>query len=273
MSIKLIASDLDGTLLTNKKELSPKTVQVLNRAVKQGIHIVPCTGRPFTSVPDLIKDFPGVEYIITSNGGAVYSVSQGKRIYECLLKPESVDAALAFPLPERVMIEAFTEGNPYSEADYVKDATAYGVPEQGAEYIRRTRRPVQDIRSFTARNREKLDSISFVCGKREVRDRLWRELEEKIPDVYVTSSVVHLLEMGNKNGGKGNTLLWLLKHLGLTPEEAMAFGDADNDSSMLSAVKYGVAVGNATEGCKNAAAYVTDTNEEDGVAKAVERFI
>lgn len=94
----------------------------------------------------------------------------------------------------------------------------------------------------------------------------WRK---EIPDIYVTSSVSNLLEMGHKDAGKGKTLLWLLDKLGISPEEAMAFGDADNDSSMLEAVKYGIAMGNATENCKKSAACVTGTNEEDGVAEAI----
>ena len=90
MNIKLIASDLDGTLLTTSKELSPETQRVLNEAVKKDIHIVPATGRSYQAVPDVIKKYPGIEYIITANGGAVYSVRENNRIYQCLLKPESV---------------------------------------------------------------------------------------------------------------------------------------------------------------------------------------
>ena len=84
MAVKLIASDLDGTLLTNKKELSPRTREALDLAAAQGIYLVPATGRSFGSVPEMIREYPGVEYLITANGGAVYSVSEKKRIYQCL---------------------------------------------------------------------------------------------------------------------------------------------------------------------------------------------
>ena len=92
MSIRLIASDLDGTLLTDCKELSPKTREVLDLAVQHGIYIVPATGRSFHSIPEMIRNYPGVEYVITANGGAVYSVREGKRVYQCLLEKESVEA-------------------------------------------------------------------------------------------------------------------------------------------------------------------------------------
>lgn len=95
MAVKLIASDLDGTLLTNKKDLSPRTREALDLAAAQGIYLVPATGRSFESVPEMIREYPGVEYLITANGGAVYSVSEKKRVYQCLMTPESVDAAIA----------------------------------------------------------------------------------------------------------------------------------------------------------------------------------
>lgn len=156
----------------------------------------------------------------------------------------------------------------FPEEAYVRDPIRYLATEYGARYIKATRTPVKDIIEFAAQHAKELDSISFVCSH-EDRNRLYTSLEKEIPDIYVTSSVSNLLEMGHKDAGKGKTLLWLLDKLGISPEEAMAFGDADNDSSMLEAVKYGIAMGNATENCKKSAACVTGTNEEDGVAEAI----
>lgn len=272
MAIKLIASDLDGTLLTDRKELSAKTREVLDMAASQGIYIVPTTGRSFDSIPEMIREYPGVEYLITANGGAVYSAKEKKRIYQCILKPESVEAAIAVRKREKMVMEVVIDGIPYAEEDYVRDPLPYLATEYGAKYIKATRKPVKNILQFASEHAGELDSISFVCSH-EDRNRLYASLEDEIPDIYVTSSVSNLLEIGHKDAGKGKTLLWLLNRLGILPEEAMAFGDADNDSSMLEAVKYGFAMGNATENCKKSAAYVTETNEEDGVANAVLRFL
>lgn len=272
MAIKLIASDLDGTLLTDRKELSAKTREVLDMAASQGIYIVPTTGRSFDSIPQMIREYPGVEYLITANGGAVYSAKDKKRVYQCILNPESVQAAIAVRKRETMVMEVVIDGIPYAEEDYVRDPLPYLATEYGARYIKATRKPVKDILQFASEHSGELDSISFVCSH-EDRNRLYASLEDEIPDIYVTSSVSNLLEIGHKDAGKGKTLLWLLNRLGISPEEAMAFGDADNDSSMLEAVKYGFAMGNATENCKKSAAYVTGTNEEDGVANAVLRFL
>ena len=270
--IKLIASDLDGTLLTDKKELSKVTREALDMVIGRGIYMIPATGRSFKAVPEMIKNYPGVEYVITSNGGVIYSVSKKERIYQCLLEAESAVKILKMERPANVVMEIFIKGIPYSEEAYVLEPEKYGATQYGARYIKETRIPIKNIEEFAQEHQEELDSMAFVCGDTEVKKDLWKKLEQEIPDIYVTSSVGHLLEIGHKNAGKGNTLLYLMEKLGVTPEEAMAFGDADNDSSMLKAVKYGIAMDNGTKACKAAAAFITASNEDDGVAKAIYRF-
>lgn len=271
--IKLIASDLDGTLLTDKKEITELTCQALFKAFEQGISFVPATGRSFSAVPEAVLSLPGVAYVITSNGAAIYSVLGGERIYECLLAPESVEALLDLEWPDCVSLEVFVEGVPYGEKRYVEDATAFGSSVYGAEYVKNTRHSVSGIELFIRNNKEKIDSAAFVCGDPEIREALKKRIEKQIPDVYVTSSVPHMIEVGSRNAGKGKTLLKLLEMLEISPEEAMSFGDADNDLPMLTAVKYGVAMGNAAAVCRKAAAFVTQTNEEDGVAKAILKIL
>lgn len=266
--IKLIASDLDGTLLNRAKEIPEFTRQVLGEATARGIHFVPATGRAFAAVPEEIRQFPGVEYVITSNGAAIYSVSQRRRIYQCLIDKESVEDLLKIPRSESVILEAFVEGVPYSEERYVENPQKYGATEYGTKYVKKTRHPVLDMEAFIRQNRDKLDSIAFVCNEENERERL-REALSRQKDIYVTSSVPHLLEIGHKDAGKGNTLLWLIGFLGISPSQTAAFGDADNDMEMLTGVKYGFAMANGTESCKGAAFGVTGSNEEDGVGTAV----
>lgn len=269
MKIKLIASDLDGTLLTDKKEILEETRAAVALAVQQGIHFVPATGRAFDSIPKDVLNLPGVEYVITSNGAAVYSMKEGRRIYERLLTVESVEKILECPVEEQVAYEIFINGVPYGDAKYVADPLAYGANEQGAKYVKNTRRPVEDMRAFIYENRSKLDSIDFVCGDTKEKARINAWLGEHVTDIFVTSSVSQLLEIGHKDAGKGQTLYWLLNFLGISPEEAMCFGDADNDIDMLQAVRYGVAMSNGTDSCKAAAWTVTGSNESDGVGAMI----
>ena len=105
MAVKLIASDLDGTLLRNDKSISEETGKALEKAREAGIYFVPSTGRALEAVPVEVMALPGVEYVITSNGAAVYSVSGGTRIYESLVPAEAVDALLEISMPENMTSE------------------------------------------------------------------------------------------------------------------------------------------------------------------------
>ncbi|MCD7883324.1 MAG: HAD hydrolase family protein [Lachnospiraceae bacterium] len=320
MSVKLIASDLDGTLLTDDKKISEMTRQMISLAAGQGIQIVPATGRAFSSVPEEVLALPGVEYVITSNGAAIYSVSQGKRIYSCPLEAASVEEILTMDELVRMdkitlmdgrtskdgiasmaggqmyscealdglietddgktqnrysalTIEGFIDGVPYSEASYLENPGKYGATGFGIGYVKRTRTPVQDIRSFLREHKSELDSLSVVSADYSLLAHCKEVMEKTIPFIQTTSSVPHLLEIVHARSGKGNTLSYLLDELGIAPEEAAAFGDAYNDLDMICLVKYGIAVGNAVETCKSAAYLVTDSNEEDGVAKAIRQII
>lgn len=273
MSIKLIATDLDGTFLTDQKEITAFTKEVVEKIGQMGIHFVPATGRAFDAVPENVLALPNTEYVITSNGAAIYSVSEKRRVYQCLLAPESVDAILQMKIPKEIAVEAFVDGIPYSEERYISCPELFGATGYGTAYVRRTRRPVGNIPSFIKNHRDKLDSLSFVSADFEKRNAFREELLSRVPDIYVTSSVPHMLEAGHINAGKGKTLLHLLDMLGISPEETMAFGDADNDIDMLTEVAYGIAMANGTETCRRAAFDVTDDNNQDGVAKGILRFL
>lgn len=273
MGIKLIASDLDGTFLTDKKEITPALYQVMKKVYDRGIVFVPATGRAFDAVPDRIVAMDAAKYVITSNGAAIYCAETKERIYECLLKRQSVEAVLGMEISPDVAIEAFVRGVPYSEKEYIENPKAYGATEYGAVYVKNTRHGVDDIRDFIREHKDNLDSLSFVCAFPERREQFRLELKRKVPDIYITSSVSHMLEIGNQDAGKGKTLLHLLALLDISPQETAAFGDADNDSDMLAAVKYGVAMANGTELCKKSAAIHTGSNNEDGVANAVIRLL
>lgn len=273
MKIKLIASDLDGTFLTDNKGISPFTKEIIRKAGEQGIWFVPATGRAFSAVPMEVLSLPHTEYVITSNGAALYSISQKKRIYQCLLKEEAVRTVLDLEIPSGFAVEAFVDGVPYSEEAYIEHPEEYGATEYGAVYVKNTRHPVKDIRAFIIEHRQELDGLSFLCADGQKREILWRCLEKQVPEIYVTSSVPHMIEIGNVNAGKGKTLLYLLDLLGISQKEVMAFGDADNDIDMLTAVTYGFAMKNGTESCKNAAFAITESNNEDGVAKGILKFL
>ena len=122
-------------------------------------------------------------------------------------------------------------------------------------------------------HRAQTDGVNFICADPALREQLARRLCEQCPEITLTSSVPHLIEVSHRQSDKGQTLLWLLRALKLSTEEAMAFGDAENDIPMLRAVRYGIAMENAAEHCKAAAFAVTGSNTEDGVARKIQEML
>lgn len=273
MRIRLIASDLDGTLLTNEKQILESTKEAIAEAVKQGIYFVPATGRPFEALPEVVLELPGLEYVITSNGAAVYSVKEKRRIFEKFMTAESIEKLLEIPLDMDMAYEVMINGVPYADAAYVENPAAYGLNEQGSLYIRKTRNPIADMRKFTLEHRERIDNIAIVCSDQKRKAEMSKKFRAAVSGIFVTSSVPHLIEIGNTDAGKGKTICHLLKMLGSSPEEAMCFGDADNDVDMLRAVRYGIAMKNGTDTCKRAAFAVTASNQEDGVGQMIRKVL
>lgn len=121
MGIKLVASDLDGTLFTDEKTISDETRRTLEEVTEKGILFVPCTGRAFSSVPELVRTLPGVQYMIVSNGAAIYRVEDGERIYGCTLSVDSVEQILGLPMSEEMTFEVQIQGQSYTEQRYIDD--------------------------------------------------------------------------------------------------------------------------------------------------------
>lgn len=271
--LRLIASDLDGTLLTDDKKITLQTWEVVEEAARRGIQFVPATGRAFVTVPDEVLSLPGVQYVIASNGAAVYEKTSGRRIYSRLLEPYCVELLLALPVEERMTIEVLIDGIPYTETRYVDNPSYFGATEFGVHYVKATRRPVDDLRSFALAHREQIDGIHFVSKDEALLADFRKTLESVPAELQIVSSVKNLLEVGHAHANKGDALGWLLERLGLTTDQAAAFGDADNDNGMLASVYYGTAMGNALDCSKKAARFVTDTNENNGVAKMIRRIL
>ena len=273
MAIGCIALDMDRTTLNDERRLSEGNLRALERAIAKGVHVVIASGRSFTSLPTDVVSLPGVEYAITSNGAAVYHIPTGQCLHRYLLKRECVEQALALTAGEDITYEAFVEGQAYADVAYVRDPAAYGADAMAVLYVQRTRQPEDDILAFLRRNIDRLDSLDLVVRDRETKARLWERLAREVPGLYVTSSIERLLELADREAGKHSGLRFVMERLGLSRKEVAAFGDGDNDAEMLAFAGIGIAMENATPACLRAAAHVTKSNNEDGVAWGMEHFL
>jgi Cof subfamily protein (haloacid dehalogenase superfamily) len=269
--IRLIASDLDATLLDRDMQLSPENENALTAAIAKGIHFVPATGRSLSSIPDFIAKMPGVRYLITANGAKVYDRETETMVLERYLARTAVESVLDMIDDGAIMKEIFVGGTPYISRESYDYLAEYGVPDYFREYVKKTRVPVDDLPAFARRHMDDIENINFNYGS----DSLKAYLEKRLSGSELfefTKSLPFNFEIGGLGVDKASALSWVCERIGIPPEDTIAFGDNDNDASMLRFAGIGVAVGNSVEAALAAADYVTAPSYESGVAKALAHF-
>lgn len=274
MKIRLIATDMDGTFLDDDKKIPGENWNALLECVDRGIEIVPATGRTIPGIPQEIKELPGVRYVIATNGALVADLKENKLIRACRLAPELAVSVLelARSSEDDIMYDAYVDGTGYTMPCFYDHAERYVDLESVRALIRKTRKVVPDNIALIRERACEVDKINMFFRNMDARERMRRKLQE-IPDILVTSSIPGNLEINAGGADKGSALLRLAEYLGINREETMAFGDGENDRTMMEMAGIGIAMSNGEEAVKTAADYVTDTNNDAGVAKAIRKFV
>lgn len=272
-NIKMIGFDLDGTLLNSNKEISDYTRDVMREAVEQGVIILPATGRPLTGIPKPVMALPGIRYAVTANGARVVDVQEDKVLHEALLPYEKGKELLEIFAKYDTYREVYYEGFGYATADMEERIEEYMSIKPMIEYMRTTRRRVPDVEAMFHEKKMAVDKLQALFRDTETRDLAMKEVKEKVQGVAVTSALGNNIEANGEDAQKGIALLKLGEILGIKKDEIMAFGDGSNDMDMIRRVGFGVAMENGIDEIKEAADYITVTNDEHGVAKAIEKFV
>ncbi len=275
--IKMIGLDLDGTVLNNKKEFSIRNKNAIKEAIKKGIVVLPATGRPLAGIPKEFLELEGVRYALSANGAVIYDILEEKKLYEDCMDFEMVLSILSKLKEIDIMADVFIEGVGYVEREILAYNIQYAPSEELREYLLKTRNPVDDLLSFVASKKQPIQKMTInfrtmedgtLCGKEAVLNVL-----ASYTQLSVVSGMPTNLEVTKHTATKGNGLLVLGKLLGIEKDSIMACGDSGNDREMLRTVGLGVAMGNATPDVLEVADFVTTSNEEDGVACAIEHFV
>lgn len=270
--IRLIALDLDGTLLNTRKELSQKNMEALQAAAAAGIEIVPTTGRFFTGMPELIRNLPFLHYAITINGAHVYDVVN-----------DTVLARAEIPMPQAVEVMEYLENfdliyDCYVDSwgwitrSYQEKAHEFVPDEHYLRMLKVLRTPVEELKSHLRENGKDVQKIIIFTRTDELQEELLQLLPKRFPGLLTTSSARHNIEINAPLGNKGDALRALASRLGIPMECTMAIGDGLNDEAMLRAAGLSVAMGNAHPDILALAHEVTDDCDHDGVAQAIETF-
>ena len=271
-NIKLVASDLDGTLLNKNKEITPRLFQAMEKLNELSVLFVPTTGRPFGTVPQAIKELPFLKYVITSNGAAIYDAVEEKNIIENYLPPEAVNAVMEIARDLPVITEYFIEGKAYIAKNVYDDLTPFCLTESHVAYIKNSRTPVEDFWDEMKQNAAVLENINLVFADMALRKETWDRLKG-LGLASVTAATTKNIEITSLSATKAKALKKLCEVLGLTRENVLAMGDGDNDMPMIRFAGIGVAMANGEEHIKQAADIIADDCDDFGAAKILEQVI
>ncbi|WRS27531.1 Cof-type HAD-IIB family hydrolase [Oscillospiraceae bacterium MB08-C2-2] len=265
-AIKMLCMDIDGTLLNSKLEITPATRQAIVRAHQEkGVHIILASSRmPQGMTPFL--EVLGLSQPMSCYGGGLI-VEEDRILFSQSLPLNSTKRACEIALSCGAHPTVWGPRNWYArEMDELvtKETAIIGGPPVISDYP-----PL-----FAGWERDGFAPNKVLCmGKPAVIDRLTAALEQEEGLWDLARSKDVYLEVGPKGVSKGTSVNFLCDYYGISPQEVMAIGDQGNDLSMLLAAGLGVAMGNAPDHIKEQADAVTASNEEDGIALAIERYI
>ena len=268
---KLVASDVDGTLLGLDFTLHPDNKTTIANALQKGVSFCLCSGRSYKSLLSYHKELglPADGYIIAFNGGVVYDVARGKVIFKELLGIDiglrAIDIYHARQRSVEIFVYVDFERVLVEEHTHVSDAYA-----QISEILMEKS---DDIAADVA-GCANVIKIIFM-GQNHVLQGFKVELVTALGDeADIAFSTEYLLEVGSKNCSKGNALAWLCSRLGVPVEQTITIGDNYNDISMVSRAGLGVAVANAVDDLKAIAGHVTKkTSAQGAVAEVLNKFV
>lgn len=264
--IRLIALDLDDTLLGSDLKVSPQSRKAIREAMDKGITVTLATGRMFRSAQVYARELGITAPLITYNGALIRAVG------EAPLRHSPVPAEEARELAEMCRREGLSLNVYLDDTLYVAEMNEdveYYLSIAGVEVT-----PVGDLAGFLAENAWRTGSTKMlICSDKERIDHWLPALKERYGGrLYLARSKARFIEILSPGVDKGKAMAFLTGRLGVSPEQVMAVGDSENDIEMLRFAGLGVAVGNAPPHVKAEADYVAEGRAGDGVAEAIERL-
>ncbi|KOF57341.1 MULTISPECIES: Cof-type HAD-IIB family hydrolase [Clostridium] len=279
MKYKLLCLDMDGTVLSDEKKVSEENLKAIKAAHKLGTKIAICTGRLFANAR-VYADIFGIKApIIASNGAYIRDKDSNDVIYKCVLGKEK--ARKLYSIVEKYGFLIF-----FNECNCVISGKKFDNDKN--IYVKMNKELPEDrrVRLLYAENmlevidKEGDEILKCICiDKESLKNNNYEKLNaarkeiERLGGFEIASSFRDNFEVMKSGVSKGNAVKVLADFYGIKQEEVMCIGDNENDLSMIEYAGMGVAMGNAEEIVKKSANYITDTNNNSGVAKAINEFI
>ena len=269
--IKLLAIDMDGTLLNEEKHIDTPQKEAVQKTIEAGIKVVLCTGRPLFGVLPVygeleLEKYNLDEYVILNNGCSLRKTTNWELLDNKEITKEDVIYLDKLRKGYNLDLTVSNDNDYFVVGD---KANKYTIEDGKLVYV-----DIKPISLEQATSGKHTFFKSMYLGEEEEIQRFKNDNENLLKDKYdAVLSQIHIFEMLPFGTNKAAALKELAEKLGIEREEIMTIGDGNNDVEMLEFAGIGVAMGNGTESAKKAANYVTDTNENHGVAKAIEKYI
>jgi Cof subfamily protein (haloacid dehalogenase superfamily) len=261
---RLVALDMDGTLLNPNRIINDRVKKAIADARKKGVKIILSSGRGFKGIEKFVKELELDELVISINGAAVTDGSGEKLIFSQHLEPEVSKRILQLQKEDGIFAVLFIGNDMY--VDELNDKSVYF---SNFEDVKLT--PVANFLEFY--KSQPIGKMLMIGEHEKLAVFKEKLLDELGRHINATFSLPHFLETYNINVNKGIMLHKVAEYYGIEMEEVIAMGDGENDISMIECAGLGVAMENAMEEVKLAADFITKSNAEDGVAYVIEKFI
>lgn len=271
--IRIIALDLDGTLLNSNKELTPGNFAALQKAADAGIEIVPTTGRFYGGMPEVIRKMPFVHYVITINGAAVYDVRKQQDIAKAEIPMQKAVEIMEYLDTLPVIYDCDMDNWGWMTRAMWEKAEEFAPNAHYMKMIKELRTPVPELKTRLKETGHDVQKIQFFVQDMKLHGELLQSLPMQFPTTAVSTSVSNNIEINDRHANKGEAIGKLAAYLGFDISETMSFGDGLNDLSMIKAAGIGVAMANACSEVLAAADEMTLDCDHDGVAAGIKKFI
>lgn len=270
MEIEIVAIDVDGTLVDSRKQIRSGVRKAIKGTADKGVKLAICTGRSPREIREIAAELPEVQYGITANGAYVVDLHENKTICSDTMSQQELCSIYQMLCKFDMMFEIFLEQQVLAERRCLRDVDHYGVGEL-KELVLSTRTGIDDMKEYLKKTDLRAGKVNIFFP--DPRQRNEAAAKAGCLPFYITQQETTNLEFTKKSVNKGAGLRRLSEALGIKPESIMAIGDNNNDIPMLEYAGIGVAMGNGLEEVKEKADFITTTNEEDGVARALEQFV
>ena len=267
--MKLLAFDFDGTLFDSMKTVTDENMEFLQEAVRNGIELVPATGRLYNNLPDSIKSM--CRYFILSNGAAVYDSYEDSFLYKAEIEMDLALDIYRYGDTLPCIYDAYIDNGGWMSRD-MYDCMDDFIPDKN--YIKTMlakRTPVPDLKDFIVEKGVSVQKIQYYFKDLSVRREQLSKLNDKFPGkLYVSTSLESNIEINSVDAVKGKALTRLCEKIGTDIRDAVAIGDGTNDLSMIQCAGIGICMKNGAEECLSAADIISEyDNNHSGFARVL----